>query len=175
MTLEPLKLVHHGFVRVGLSMVERVVSIAVCQVESVEVGAARERNVDQLLRMRPGIPVHDRGVRSPLRLVHRDGAGLDEGKLRSLAGNAGLAVYGEREGLHFDGYPGDALDDVAVGLGLLHGVIRAPCTSNSSQRGLARLSPPPPSSPPCSNSHMRKTPMAPLTKPSTASMLEVIM
>lgn len=64
MTLEPLKLVHHGFVRVGLSMVERVVSIAVCQVESVEVGAARERNVDQLLRMRPGIPVHDRGVRS---------------------------------------------------------------------------------------------------------------
>lgn len=125
MTLEPLKLVHHGFVRVGLSMVERVVSIAVCQVESVEVGAARERNVDQLLRMRPGIPVHDRGVRSPLRLVHRDGAGLDEGKLRSLAGNAGLAVYGEREGLHFDGYPGDALDDVAVGLGLVHGAIRA--------------------------------------------------
>lgn len=75
--------------------------------------------------MRPGVLVHDRGVRSPLRLVNRDGAGLDEGKLRSLAGNAGLAVNGERERLHFDGYPGDASDDVAVALGLVHGAIRA--------------------------------------------------
>lgn len=100
-----LKLFDHVLVHVAFLVVEVVVSGGVGKVEVVEVCTAAERDIHQLLRVGFGVLVHDGGVRSSLRLVHRYGAGLHEGELSPLASNASLAVDFDWDRARFDWNP----------------------------------------------------------------------